>query len=186
MKNLVKKLVEKLLEKPLRKLARWAAEQNAAADAAREAEASGGTAATDAGGMGVPASPSSDAGVSDPLAGASSENPPPSSKPWRECRKSSNWNGSNAAKRMMNAVSPKFAETKFREYLDLWVRRRQLQADIEARGITIFDHARQTWNENRSVTLELQTSRQMLAIYNALGFREAPGSGRSAEPDDAL
>lgn len=119
MRNLVKKLVEKLLEKPLRKLTKWAAEQNAAADAAREAEASGGTAAsTDAGGMGVPASPSSDAGVSDPLAGASSENPPPSSKPWRECRLSSNWDGSNAAKRMMNAVSPKFAEAKFREYLD--------------------------------------------------------------------
>ena len=118
MRNILKKLVEKLLEKPLRKLAKWAAEQNAAADAAREAEASGGTAATDAGGMGVPASPSSEAGVSFPLAGSSSENPPPSSKPWRECRKSSNWNGSNAAKRMMNAVSPKFAETKFREYLD--------------------------------------------------------------------
>lgn len=73
---------------------------------------------------------------------------------------------------------------KVREYLDLWVRRRQLQADIEARGITIDTERGQV--ENRSVTLELQTSRQMLAIYNALGFREAPGSGRSAEPDDAL
>ena len=54
MKNIVKKLVEKLLEKPLRKLARWAAEQNAAADAAREAERRN---ESDAGGMGVPASP---------------------------------------------------------------------------------------------------------------------------------
>lgn len=120
MRNIVKKLVEKLLEKPLRKLARWAAEQNAAADAAREAEASGGTAATDAGGMGVPASPSSEAGVSFPLAGSSSENPPPSSKPWRECRKSSNWNGSNAQQRMMNMLSPKFDDKKFGDYL-AWI-----------------------------------------------------------------
>ena len=73
---------------------------------------------------------------------------------------------------------------KVTEYLDLWVRRKQLQADIEARGITIWTEKGPA--ENRSVTLELQTSRQMLAIYNALGFREAPGSGRGAEPDDAL
>ena len=73
---------------------------------------------------------------------------------------------------------------KVTEYMDLWVRRRQLQADIAERGLTIDTERGQV--ENRSVTLELQTSRQMLAIYNALGFREAPGSGRSAEPDDAL
>ena len=91
---------------------------------------------------------------------------------------------------MANLESRGLVEAVYRdkvtEYMDLWVRRRQLQADIAARGLTIFDHARQTWTKNRSVTLELQTSRQMLAIYNALGFREAPGSGRSAEPDDAL
>lgn len=75
---------------------------------------------------------------------------------------------------------------KVTEYLDLWVRRKQLQADIEARGITIYDPVKRVYTENRSVTLELQTSRQMLAIYNALGFREQPGSGRAAEPDDAL
>ena len=73
---------------------------------------------------------------------------------------------------------------KVSEHLDLWIRRRQLRDDIEARGITI--ETDKGFAENRSVTLELQTSRQMLAIYNALGFREAPGSGRSAEPDDAL
>ena len=101
MKNLFKKLLEKLLEKPLRKLAQWAVEQNAAADAAREAERRN---ESDAGGMGVPASPSSEAGVSDPLAGSSSENPPPSSKPWRECRLSSNW--ADGASKRMTSVSP--------------------------------------------------------------------------------
>lgn len=73
---------------------------------------------------------------------------------------------------------------KVEEYLDLWIRRRQLRDDIAERGITIETEKGQA--ENRSVTLELQTSRQMLAIYNALGFREQPGSGRSAEPDDEL
>ena len=89
---------------------------------------------------------------------------------------------------MANLESRGLVEAVYRdkvtEYMDLWVRRRQLQADIAARGLTIETERGQT--ENRSVTLELQTSRQMLAIYNALGFREAPGSGRSAEPDDAL
>ena len=117
MKNLVKKLVEKLLEKPLRKLAKWAAKQNREADAAREAERRN---ESDAGGMGVPASPSSEAGVSDPLAGSSSENPPPSSKPWGECRLSSNWDGSNASRRMMNMLSPKFDDKKFGDYL-AWI-----------------------------------------------------------------
>ena len=122
MKNILKKLVEKLLEKPLRKLAKWAAEQNAAADAAREAEASGGTAAsTDAGGMGVPASPSSDAGVSDPLAGASSENPPTSSK--YPLGLASCWNGDNAAERMMNVLSPRMGDATFKKRLSWMVGR---------------------------------------------------------------
>ena len=89
---------------------------------------------------------------------------------------------------MANLESRGLVEAVYRdkvtEYMDLWVRRRQLQADIAERGLTIDTERGQV--ENRSVTLELQTSRQMLAIYNALGFREAPGSGRSAEPDDAL
>lgn len=74
---------------------------------------------------------------------------------------------------------------KVSEYLDLWVRRKQLRDDIEERGVMIRDPAK-GFVENRSVSLELQTSRQMLAIYNALGFRENPGSGRGREPDDEL
>ena len=42
----------------------------------------------------------------------------PSAKPWRECRYSSNWSGSNASKRMMNLVSPNFGDAKVAEYLD--------------------------------------------------------------------
>lgn len=39
-------------------------------------------------------------------------------RPWKECRYSSNWSGSNASKRMMNLVSPKFSDSKVKEYLD--------------------------------------------------------------------
>ena len=41
-----------------------------------------------------------------------------SARPWRDCRYSSNWNGSNASKRMMNMVSPKFSDAKFQKYLE--------------------------------------------------------------------
>ncbi len=41
-----------------------------------------------------------------------------SAKPWKECKYSSNWNGGNASKRMMNLVSPKFGDSKVKEYLD--------------------------------------------------------------------
>lgn len=38
--------------------------------------------------------------------------------PWDKCVRSSNWNGSNASKRMMNLVSPYFSDAKVKEYLD--------------------------------------------------------------------
>ncbi len=41
-----------------------------------------------------------------------------SARPWKDCKYSSNWNGSNASKRMMNLVSPKFSDSKVKEYLD--------------------------------------------------------------------
>ncbi len=37
---------------------------------------------------------------------------------WKKCKYSSNWSGSNASKRMMNLVSPKFSDSKVKEYLD--------------------------------------------------------------------
>ena len=118
MKELLERLLEKLLEKPLARLAKWAAKQKAGADAAGGAGSSGGVSAADEGGAGASASPG--AGVSDPSEVASPDNPPPSSKPWVDCHKSSNWNGSNAQQRMMNMLSPKFDERKFRDYLE-WI-----------------------------------------------------------------
>lgn len=56
------------------------------------------------------------------------------------------------------------------EYMAFWVRRKQLQADVETRGVVVTDDRGRT-TENRSVSLEIQVSRQMLAIYQSLGLR---------------
>lgn len=77
---------------------------------------------------------------------------------------------------------------KVQEYMDLWRRRQQLEEDIEARGVSVMDERRGMLVENRSVSLEVQISRQMLAIYTALGFKDhanAPMTPPGGE-DDAL
>ena len=48
--------------------------------------------------------------------------------------------------------------------------RQELKADIAQRGLTVTDdRGRQT--ENRSVSLSVQVSRQMMALFTALGFK---------------
>ncbi len=59
---------------------------------------------------------------------------------------------------------------KVDEYMDFWERRRALRDDVAQRGLTVVDE-RGRMMENRSVSLEVQVSRQMLAIFTALGFR---------------
>lgn len=59
---------------------------------------------------------------------------------------------------------------KVDEYMDFWVRRRELRDDVAARGLTVTDE-RGRISENRSVSLEIQVSRQMLALFTALGFK---------------
>ena len=59
---------------------------------------------------------------------------------------------------------------KVEEYLDFWVLQQELKADIAPRGLTVTDdRGRQT--ENRSVSLAVQVSRQMMALFNAMGFK---------------
>lgn len=75
---------------------------------------------------------------------------------------------------------------KVREYMDFWVRRQELRDDIAKRGLTVMDD-RGRLSENRSVSLEIQVSRQMMAIFATLGFKEdALSSGSRSEDDDEL
>ena len=71
---------------------------------------------------------------------------------------------------------------KVNEYLDFWVLHQELKADIKARGLVVMDD-RGRESENRSVSLSIQVSRQMLNIYTALGLSDAP---RGGDPDDEL
>lgn len=75
---------------------------------------------------------------------------------------------------------------KVQEYLDFWVRRQELRDDIARRGLTVTDD-RGRLMENRSVSLEIQVSRQMLAIFTTLGFKEdALAAGGRCDDDDEL
>lgn len=65
---------------------------------------------------------------------------------------------------------------KVREYLDFWVLRQKLKEDIDLRGLTVTDdRGRQT--ENRSISQTTQVSKQMLALFNALGFKPSDVAG---------
>ena len=75
---------------------------------------------------------------------------------------------------------------KVQEYMDFWVRRQELRDDIARRGLTITDD-RGRLMENRSVSLEIQVSRQMLAIFTTLGFKEdALAAAARGDDDDEL
>ena len=74
---------------------------------------------------------------------------------------------------------------KLNEYMALWEKFQELNGDIEARGVSVMDERRGMLVENRSVSLAVQVSRQMLAIYDALGFKEqAKGAAISPGGED--
>ena len=75
---------------------------------------------------------------------------------------------------------------KVEEYMDFWVQRQKLEADIADRGITVLDEKRGMMVENRSVSLAVQVSRQMLAIFKALGLQEDTCTPSQGDDDDAL
>ena len=66
---------------------------------------------------------------------------------------------------------------KVEEYMALWDRLQDLRDDIRKRGVSVMDAKRGMPIENRSVSLEVQVSRQMLAIYTALGFKVRDSGG---------
>lgn len=77
-------------------------------------------------------------------------------------------------------------QDKVQEYMDFWVRRNELRDDIAKRGLTVMDD-RGRLSENRSISLEIQVSRQMMAIFASLGFKaDALSSGSRSEDDDEL
>lgn len=72
---------------------------------------------------------------------------------------------------------------KVDEYMDFWVRRCELRDDVNVRGLTVTDE-RGRISENRSVSLEIQVSRQMLALFTALGFKPEDFDGGCGADDE--
>lgn len=68
-------------------------------------------------------------------------------------------------------------------YMQLWVIFQEAQADIKERGLTVLD-GRGAIVENRMISLALQTSKEMRAIYTDLGFKDAVLKGASAGAGD--
>lgn len=90
-----------------------------------------------------------------------------------------------------NLESRGLIEPQYRDmtehYLALWVQRQKLEADIAQRGVTLWDEKRGMEVENRSVSLNVQVSRQMLNIYSALGFKDiSSGAAKTPDQDDEL
>ena len=70
------------------------------------------------------------------------------------------------------------------EYMTFWVRLKELEADIAARGVTVIDEKRGMRVENRSVSLSVQVSKQMLAIMKSLGISDLARNARAGDDDE--
>lgn len=73
---------------------------------------------------------------------------------------------------------------KVEEYITLWRRHQQLQEDITERGVVIHDPHKGVDTENRSVSLSIQVSRQMLSVFTALGFKDIACSAKAGDGED--
>lgn len=83
----------------------------------------------------------------------------------------------------LRKLDGKVYSDKVEEYMDLWCVFQMAKADVDANGVFLVDdRGRRTRND--SASLVNQVSRQMLSIFNALGFK--PDEDGSAYDDDDL
>lgn len=101
---------------------------------------------------------------------------------WRRTRKYLDLKASLEESLRLRGLTEQVYADKVQEYLDFWVRRQELQSDVLQRGLTVTDD-RGRAGENRSVSLEIQVSRQMLAIFTALGFKDEAAKGGAGQED---
>ena len=96
----------------------------------------------------------------------------PKKTDWRKTKKYAALKNSMLENLETRGLLEKAYTDKVDEYLDFWVRRQELQTDVAERGLSVMDD-RGRITENRSVSLEIQVARQMLAVWTALGFKDA-------------
>lgn len=70
-------------------------------------------------------------------------------------------------------------------YMDLWVLHQEAKQDIRTEGLRVQD-GRGAMVENRMISLALQTSKEMRALYADLGFKDiaVKGGGLGAVDDE--
>ena len=70
-------------------------------------------------------------------------------------------------------------------YMDLWVLHQEAKQDIRTEGLRVRD-GRGAMVENRMISLALQTSKEMRALYADLGFKDIAikGGGAGAVDDE--
>lgn len=86
-------------------------------------------------------------------------------------------------------IGPQF-EDQVDMYMLLWVTKRELQADIKERGVSVpyqNGATQKGFTDNKSVDKLIRVSAQMLQIWSALGYKEqansepSPGDGEDDE-----
>lgn len=135
---------------------------------------------------GLPPSNSSPTGSGQPTAGLPAEGRGKGADSVNDVRKTKAYK--ELRKALLDDLAARGLDTKaytdkVDEYMDFWARRRELRDDVAERGLTVMDD-RGRVSENRSVSLEVQVSRQMLALFTALGFK--PEEIKAPVDDDDL
>lgn len=105
-------------------------------------------------------------------------------KNWQRTKEYKELNASLSENLTARGLTEKVYADKQAEYLNMWVQLQELREDIAERGVTVWDEKRNMYVENRSVTLSINLSRQMLAIYTALGFKDIAAKAQKQETDD--
>lgn len=83
----------------------------------------------------------------------------------------------------LRGLDGKIYTDKVEEYMDLWCVFQMAKADVDENGVFLFDdRGRRTKND--SANLVNQVSRQMLSIFNALGFKPEEGGSVNDDDDD--
>lgn len=85
---------------------------------------------------------------------------------------------------MLPAMDPLITD-RIEEYMSLWCQRQALYDDVRKRGPTVIDERGRT-GENRSISLGVQVSKQMLALLAAMGLepRADTGKTKTSEPEE--
>ena len=80
----------------------------------------------------------------------------------------------------INQTAGRFYEDLIEDYMDLWVTKNMLLADVKARGVTVKYNnggGQSGYKKNDSVEQALKVNTQMLRILDSLGIKPSTSGG---------